>query len=55
VIASCGVLGLDYNTIGLGEFEEAVEAHNEAPSADKPEPASPEFRSFMRDTFKRGV
>jgi hypothetical protein len=55
VIASCGVLGLDWRDVGAGEFAEAVEAHNAAssgPSRDA-EPASPEFRAFMRAKFKR--
>lgn len=56
MIASCGALGLDWRTVGLGEFQEAVAAHNAAHAGggDKPEPASPEFRAFMRGRFGRG-
>lgn len=54
-MASCGSLGLDYAVIGLGEFLEAVEAHNEqGQTADKPEPASADFQAFMRGQFGRG-
>lgn len=57
MIASCGALGLDYERATLGEYAEAVEAHNEAqagPGKDRPEPASDEFRAFMRGRFGRG-
>ena len=57
MIASCGTLGLDYERATLGEFSEAVEAHNEVsagPAKDKPEPASDDFKAFMRGRFGRG-
>ena len=57
MIASCGVLGIDWTITCIGEFLEATEAHNAAtPSAenDRPEPASPEFVSFMQGRFGRG-
>lgn len=55
MIASCGALGLDYERVTMGEFAEAVEAHNETmPSGDKPEPASEEFRTFMKGRFGKG-
>lgn len=56
MIASCGTLGLDYECVTLGEFAEAVEAHNEqgaGPSKDQPEPASDDFKAFMRGRFGR--
>lgn len=54
MIASCGTLGLDYATVGLGEFLEAVEAHNASSDPGKPEPASPAFREMMQGIFKGG-
>lgn len=53
MIASCGQLGLDWRETTLGEFMEAVEAHNVAHDSSKPEPATPEFRNFMRGMFKK--
>lgn len=52
-MASCGVLGLDWQTVTRGEFLDAVAAHNRAQQPDKPEPASEEFREFMKGLFKR--
>jgi len=46
-------LGLDWGDVTLGEFLEAVEAHNETGQPDKPEPASSDFREFMKAQFKR--
>ena len=54
MISSCATLGLDYHAVGLGEFLEAVEAYNESSQPDKPEPASDDFRQFMRERFRAG-
>ena len=53
MIASCGALGLDWERTSLSMFIEGVEAHNASMSPDKDrEPASPEFRDFMRRHFE---
>ena len=52
MIASCGVLGLDWERVTRGEFLDAVAAHNRAQQPDKPEPASAEFRGFMKGLFR---
>lgn len=50
-------MGLDFNTIGLSEYYEAVEAWNDqeaGPQRDRPEPATDEFKAFMKDRFRAG-
>lgn len=51
MIANCGGMGLDYRDISLGEYLEALEAHNEAhaaPGSDSRGPADPErLRRFV--------
>ncbi|WP_155738159.1 hypothetical protein [Sphingobium yanoikuyae] len=34
MIANCGQLGLDYRAVSIGEYFEALEAHNDAAGAD---------------------
>jgi hypothetical protein len=51
------VLRLDWRDVGAGELAEAVEAHNavnSGPAKDAAEPASAEFRAFMKGRFGRG-
>lgn len=44
---------VDWSTLSLGGYFEALEAHNEAhdPKAANREPASPEFRQTMKSIF----
>jgi len=41
VIANCGGIGLDWKDLSLGEYLEALEAHNEAHAAPGSEPRQP--------------
>ena len=45
---------MEWGDTTLGEFLESVEAHNDTGQADKPEPASADFREFMKAKFKQG-
>lgn len=46
ILANCGELGLDWERITLGEYFEALEAHNEAAPGEKPEPDLDRLRKF---------
>lgn len=46
IFANCGKLGLDPERVTLGEYFEALEAHNEAVEPDKKTPDLDRLREF---------
>lgn len=47
MIANCGQLGLDYERVSLGEYAEALEAHNMASEeGDKSKPDLERLKRF---------
>lgn len=53
MLASCGVLGLDWEEVSLSMYFEAVEAHNSDGGSGAGAPTD-EFKDFMRGRFGAG-